>query len=97
MLWPGYGENSRVLKWICERVEGIAKAQHTPIGNLPTTDSLDTTGLNVAPDDVEALTSVDPAGWRREADDVASYYARFDGKLPDALRKQLLELHQRLG
>ena len=97
MLWPGYGDNSRVLKWICERVEGTAKAQHTPIGNLPTTDGLDTTGLNLAPEEIKALTSVDPAGWRREADDVASYYSKFDGKLPDALRKQLLELHQRLG
>jgi phosphoenolpyruvate carboxykinase (GTP) len=97
MLWPGYGENSRVLKWICERVEGTGKAQQTPIGNLPTTDGLDTTGLNLPEENIKALTSVDPAGWRREADDVASYYARFDGKLPDALRKQLLELHQRLG
>ena len=97
MLWPGYGDNSRVLKWICERVEGTAETQHTPIGNLPTTDGLDTTGLNLDPEDIKALTSVDPAGWRREADDVASYYSKFDGKLPDALRKQLLELHQRLG
>jgi phosphoenolpyruvate carboxykinase (GTP) len=97
MLWPGYGENSRVLKWICERVEGTGKAQQTSIGNLPTTDGLDTTGLNLAPEDIRALTSVDPAGWRREADDVASYYSKFDGKLPDALRRQLLELHQRLG
>jgi phosphoenolpyruvate carboxykinase (GTP) len=97
MLWPGYGDNSRVLKWICERVEGTGKAQQTPIGNLPTTDGLDTTGLNLTPEDIRALTSVDPAGWRREADDVASYYSKFDGKLPEALRKQLLELHQRLG
>jgi phosphoenolpyruvate carboxykinase (GTP) len=97
MLWPGYGDNSRVLKWICERVEGTGKAQQTPIGNLPTIDGLDTTGLNLAAEDIKALTSVDPAGWRREADDVASYYSKFDGKLPDALRKQLLELHQRLG
>ena len=97
MLWPGYGDNSRVLKWICERVEGTGKAQQTPIGNLPTIDGLDTSGLNLASEDIKALTSVDPAGWRREADDVAGYYAKFDGKLPDALRKQLLELHQRLG
>jgi phosphoenolpyruvate carboxykinase (GTP) len=97
ILWPGYGDNSRVLKWICERVEGTGKAQQTPIGNLPTTDGLDTTGLNLAAEDIKALTSVDPAGWRREADDVAGYYAKFDGKLPDALRRQLLELHQRLG
>src|SRR5215467_1314106 len=81
MLWPGYGENSRVLKWICERVEGTGKAQQTPIGNLPTSDGLDATGLNLAPDDVKALTSVDPSGWKKEAEDVASYYSKFDGKL----------------
>jgi len=97
LLWPGYGENSRVLKWICERVEGTAKAQQTPIGNLPTPDGLDTTGLNLPAENIQALTSVDPAGWKREADDVASYYSKFDGKLPDALRKQLQGLHQRLG
>lgn len=97
LLWPGYGENSRVLKWICERVEGTADAQHTPIGNLPTPTSLDTAGLKLFPEDIKTLTTVDPAGWRREADDVASYYSKFDGKLPDALRKQLLGLHQRLG
>jgi phosphoenolpyruvate carboxykinase (GTP) len=97
MLWPGYGDNSRVLKWICERVEGTGKALQTPIGILPTPDGLDTSGLNLVPEDIKALTSVDPAGWRREADDVASYYSKFDGKLPDALRRQLLELHQRLG
>jgi len=96
MLWPGYGENSRVLKWICERVDGIAKARQTPIGNLPTADGLDTTGLNLPAEDMKALTTVDSAGWKREADDVASYYSKFDGKLPDALRKQLLELHKRL-
>jgi phosphoenolpyruvate carboxykinase (GTP) len=96
MLWPGYGENSRVLKWICERVEGTGKARETPIGNLPTDDGLDTTGLNLPEENIKALTTVDPAGWKREADDVASYYSKFDGKLPEALRKQLLELHQRL-
>jgi len=96
-LWPGYGENSRVLKWICERVDGTAQAQVTPIGNLPTPDGLDTTGLNLSAEDIKTLMAVDPDGWKREADDVAGYYAKFDGKLPDALRKQLLGLHQRLG
>ncbi len=96
MLWPGYGENSRVLKWICERVEGTAKAHETPIGNLPTADALDTSSLNLAAEDLETLTAFDASGWKKEVDDVASYYAKFDGKLPDALRKQLLELHRRL-
>jgi phosphoenolpyruvate carboxykinase (GTP) len=96
-LWPGYGENSRVLKWVCERVEGTAQAQQTPIGNLPTADGLDTSGLNLPAEDLQALTSVDPAGWKREASDIASYYGKFDGRLPDALKQQLESLRQRLG
>src|SRR6185436_73966 len=67
-LWPGFGENSRVLKWICERVEGTAKSQKTPIGNLPTPESLDLSGLGLPPEQVNALTSVDPAGWKSEAE-----------------------------
>ncbi len=96
-LWPGYGENSRVLKWICERVEGSAKSQRTPIGNLPTPDALDTSGLNMSNGDAEALTAVDPAGWKKEAEDIAAYYAKFNGKLPAALKNQLAELQRRLG
>ncbi len=96
-LWPGYGENSRVLKWVCERVEGTAKAQQTPIGNLPTEDALDTSGLNLSAEDLRALTSVDPAGWKKETADIASYYGKFDGRLPAALKAQLEGLRQRLG
>src|SRR6266404_2720655 len=96
-LWPGYGENSRVLKWICDRVEGSAKSQRTPIGNLPTPDALDTSGLNMSNGDAEALTAVDPVGWKKEAEDIAAYYAKFNGKLPAALKNQLAELQRRLG
>jgi len=96
-LWPGFGENSRVLKWICERVEGTAKSQKTPIGNLPTSDSLDLSGLGLPPEKVNALTSVDPAGWKNEAEDIAAYYAKFDGRLPEGLREQLTALKQRVG
>src|SRR6185437_3102067 len=88
-LWPGYGENSRVLKWICERVEGTGKAQKTPIGNLPTPDALDLSGLNLPAGDVKALTSVDVEGWKKEVDDVAANYAKFGSHLPAALPKQL--------
>src|SRR5262249_10016815 len=88
-LWPGYGENSRVLKWVCERVEGSAKAQKTAIGNLPTADAIDTSGLDMSAADAQALTSVDAAGWKKEAKDIAAYYAKFNGHLPDALGKQL--------
>ena len=96
-LWPGYGENSRVLKWICERVEGSANAQKTAIGNLPEAGALDLTGLDLAPEDVKALESVDAAGWKREAEDIGAYYAKFDGHFPQALKDQLASLRQRLG
>jgi len=95
-LWPGYGENSRVLKWICERVEGTAKAQKTPIGYVPTTDGIDVTGLQLPLEDLTALTSVDTPGWNKEAEDIAAYYSKFDGQLPRSLTEQLAALKHRL-
>jgi len=96
-LWPGYGENSRVLKWVCERVEGTGKAVQTPIGNLPTPDALDLTGLNLPAENVNQLLAVDDAGWKNEADDIAAYFAKFGDKLPGALKQQLDALRKRLG
>ncbi|HKS36836.1 MAG TPA: phosphoenolpyruvate carboxykinase (GTP) [Verrucomicrobiae bacterium] len=96
-LWPGYGENSRVLKWICERVDGTAKAQETPIGNLPTPDALDLAGIDVPSADLQQLLAVDVAGWKKEADDIAAYYAKFGDRLPKALNEQLDSLRKRLG
>ncbi|HEV2435414.1 MAG TPA: phosphoenolpyruvate carboxykinase (GTP) [Verrucomicrobiae bacterium] len=96
-LWPGYGENSRVLKWICERVEGTGKAQKTPIGNLPAPDAIDVAGLNLPANDMQQLLAVDVAGWKKEVEAVAVDYAKFDGKLPSALREQLEGLRKRLG
>jgi phosphoenolpyruvate carboxykinase (GTP) len=96
-LWPGYGENSRVLKWICERVEGTAKAQTTPIGNIPTRDALDLSGLGMHDEDINQLLAVDLAGWKKEIDDVAANYAKFGDKLPKALNEQLDSLRQRIG
>jgi len=96
-LWPGYGENSRVLKWICERVDGTAKAQQTPIGNLPTPDALDLAGLDLSAENVGQLLSVDIAGWKKEADDIAAYYGKLGDNLPEALRRQLDALRKRLG
>lgn len=95
-LWPGYGENSRVLKWICERIAGTAEAQRTPIGNLPTPGALDTKGLDISAEDLKALTSVDLDGWKKEVDDIASYYAKLDGRLPEGLQKQLDGLRGKL-
>jgi phosphoenolpyruvate carboxykinase (GTP) len=96
-LWPGYGENSRVLKWICERVEGTGKAQKSPIGNLPTPDAIDISGLKLPANDLQQLLAVDMAGWKEEAEDVAVNYAKFGSKLPKALSEQLAKLRTRLG
>ncbi|HXE41386.1 MAG TPA: phosphoenolpyruvate carboxykinase domain-containing protein, partial [Candidatus Baltobacteraceae bacterium] len=96
-LWPGYGDNSRVLKWICERIAGTGKAQETPIGNLPTPDALDLSGLKISADDVKALTAVDKDGWKKEIENVATNYAKFGSHLPAELSKQLDELRKRLG
>ncbi len=96
-LWPGYGDNSRVLKWICERVEGTGKAQKTAIGNVPTPDALDLSGLNLPADDVKTLLAVDVPGWQAEVADVAANYAKFGNHLPKALTEQLEGLKQRLS
>jgi phosphoenolpyruvate carboxykinase (GTP) len=95
-LWPGYGENGRVLRWICERVDGTAKAVRTPIGNLPTPDALDLSGLNMSPADLNELLAVDGKGWKKEAENIAAYYASFGDRLPAALSAQLQSLNERL-
>ena len=96
-LWPGFGENSRVLKWICERVEGTGKAVKTPIGWLPTPDAIDTTGLNISSADLAELLSVDVEAWKKEATDVAEAYKKFGDRLPAALKEQLHDLGTRLS
>ena len=90
--WPGYGENSRVLKWICQRLSGQAAAVSTPIGNLPADGALDTTGLQLSQADREVLLSVDPATWQQEADLIAEHLAGFGRRLPE----QLWEEHDAL-
>jgi phosphoenolpyruvate carboxykinase (GTP) len=96
-LWPGYGDNSRVLKWICERVEGTGKAQKTAIGNIPTPDALDLGGMNLPPENLKQLLEVDVAGWKNEIADVATNYKKFGAALPTALNEQLEQLQKRLG
>jgi phosphoenolpyruvate carboxykinase (GTP) len=96
-LWPGYGENSRVLKWICERVDGTGKAQKTPIGNLPTPDALDLSGLDLPAENVRELLAVNVEDWKKEIADVAANYAKFGSHLPKQLTDQLESLRRRLG
>ncbi|MFZ9629215.1 MAG: phosphoenolpyruvate carboxykinase domain-containing protein, partial [Ilumatobacteraceae bacterium] len=91
-LWPGYGENSRVLKWVFERVNGSADAVETPIGLLPAAGSLDLDGLDVADTDLDELLSVDADGWRAAVPQIEAHYAAFGDKLPDALAARLQQL-----
>ncbi|HET7224503.1 MAG TPA: phosphoenolpyruvate carboxykinase (GTP) [Candidatus Eisenbacteria bacterium] len=95
-LWPGYGENSRVLKWIFERVNGAAKATETPIGHLPAPGALDTSGLNMAPGVLEELTRVDVEGWLAEMPQIRQHLDRFGDRLPQGIRDELKGLEQRL-
>jgi phosphoenolpyruvate carboxykinase (GTP) len=96
-LWPGYGENSRVLKWIFERVEGGGKAVETPIGYLPTPDALDLSGLDIPEADLQTLLTVDIEGWKKELEGLAEYYDQFGDHLPAALRKRLQIIQERLA
>src|SRR5512147_3109879 len=84
-MWPGYAENSRVLKWIFERCDGTAKAVDTPIGKLPAEGSLDVSGLKIAPADLNELTHVDKEGWKAELPLINEHFATFGAKLPKEL------------
>jgi phosphoenolpyruvate carboxykinase (GTP) len=96
-LWPGYGENSRVLAWMFERCAGTADAVDTPIGRLPTRESFPTTGLDVPDAALDQLLSVDSPSWREELPLIEEHYASFGDHLPSALREQLDALEQRLA
>src|SRR6185503_14375356 len=76
-LWPGYGDNLRVLAWMLQRATGKAEAQTSPIGNLPRTQDLNTSGLNLAPGALQALLAVDAASWKKEVSDIRAYLAQF--------------------
>ena len=96
-LWPGYGENSRVLKWIFDRVDGRGSATKTSIGYLPAPNDIDTAGLNIAIDDLEAILSVDEKGWKEALPQIRDHYATFGEKLPGQLLKSLDELESSLS
>jgi len=95
-LWPGYGENSRVLKWVFERCEGTAKALETPIGNLPQRSQLDLDGLDVSDEDMAELLRVDVEGWLAEIGGIRDYYRTFGDRVPRELHTELEGLKQRL-
>jgi phosphoenolpyruvate carboxykinase (GTP) len=95
-LWPGFGENSRVLKWIVERIEGIAEAQETAIGRVPTHESLDLAGLDVSRDDIETALLVDNDEWKAELPLITEWFEKFGEKLPTVLWTELDGLRARL-
>ncbi|HYL70358.1 MAG TPA: phosphoenolpyruvate carboxykinase domain-containing protein, partial [Candidatus Dormibacteraeota bacterium] len=96
-LWPGYGENLRVLAWMLDRCSGKAQASESPIGWVPRPADLDTRGLNVSPEALAALLKVEPALWRKELAEIREYLARYGKRLPPALAAQLAATEQRLG
>jgi phosphoenolpyruvate carboxykinase (GTP) len=91
-VWPGFGENIRVLKWIIQRLSGSAEAVSTPIGNLPAPGSLDLDGLDISWADLALLLTVDTEAWKLEAEHIPEHFQTFHRHLPE----RLWELHREL-
>ena len=96
-LWPGFGENSRVLKWVIERIEGKAAAVETPIGHVPTPESLDVDGLGLTDAQLEKALAVDVEEWKAEIPQIEEWFAKFGDQLPVQLQVELDGLKERLG
>jgi phosphoenolpyruvate carboxykinase (GTP) len=96
-LWPGYGENSRVLEWVFERVAGRAEAIETPIGYLPTPSAINVDGLDVSDADLEELLRVDHDEWRAEVPLIREHFSQFGDRLPAALADAVNDLERRLS
>ena len=95
-IWPGFSENSRVLKWIFDRTDGKLEAKETPIGYLPYVDDIDTTSLNISKTDVESIIDVDVNGWREYIIQIKDFYNKFqDRRIPDKLYKILNTLENK--
>ncbi|MCL2304398.1 MAG: phosphoenolpyruvate carboxykinase (GTP) [Planctomycetaceae bacterium] len=96
-LWPGFGENSRVLKWVIERISGTGKAVKTPIGNMPTADAIDTKGINVSAADMAELLKVDKETWLAEIESIKANYKSYGDRLPAELAEELAKLEKGLA
>jgi phosphoenolpyruvate carboxykinase (GTP) len=95
-LWPGFGENSRVLAWVAERCDGRAGAEETPIGLVPSDGAIDTSGLDVSPEAMAKLLEVDPDEWGAQLPQLREHFASFGDGLPTELARQLETLERRL-
>ena len=96
-LWPGFGENLRVLQWILDRCEGRAHARRTPVGNLPARKDLNLQGLNIQREALDGLLDVDTAGWREEMQGIADYLSAYGDRLPAELMQEHARVTQALG
>ena len=96
-IWPGFGDNSRVLDWIIRRLEGRANAVDTPIGRLPVLAELDLEGVDISDEDLQELFRVDRGSWNAEADMTAEYFEQFGDRVPEAMHEQLTALRERLA
>jgi phosphoenolpyruvate carboxykinase (GTP) len=96
-IWPGYGENMRVLKWVIERIQGTAGATDTPIGRMPRYEDLDWQGLNVTRETYEKLTTVDRQAWQEEVKDHARLFEQLKSRLPGELAQKRQELERAIA
>jgi len=96
-LWPGYGDNMRVLAWIFGRCEGTAAATETAIGFVPTVDGIDISGLDVTKEDIAELVKVDKALWKEELELIKEQQASLGERYPNELKLQVEQLEARLG
>ena len=96
-IWPGFGENSRVLKWVVQRLSGEVDAVQTPIGKLPLPGGIDTEGLNVTPEEMAELLKVDKEGWLAEIESIKENYKIYGDKLPAVLAEELEKLKKALA
>ncbi len=96
-LWPGFGENCRILKWMCERVEGKVGAVETAIGRMPKAEDLDLTGLKIGSEDIAELLKVDPVAFKAELEDLDNYIAKVGARLPERMKRQVADYKKRLG
>jgi len=96
-IWPGFGENSRVLAWVVDRLENEAEGIDSPVGVLPNREDLPLDGLEISEHDLEALFDVDKGSWLAECDLTEEYFSQFDGRVPPELQAELADLKQRLN
>jgi phosphoenolpyruvate carboxykinase (GTP) len=96
-LWPGYGDNMRVLKWMVERIRGTARAEETPIGFVPAPGALDTGGLDIAPAQLREALRCDAGEWLQALDDLGDFYTQFGPRLPASISEALGQTRRRFG